>query len=56
MWILEKKLPARGVKFYFITKQDVPEKVRTSWQEAVSRSGTPLSMEPRERMSDRRAS
>ena len=42
MWTLEKKLPARGVKFYFITKQDIPEKERTLWQEAVSRS-SPLS-------------
>jgi hypothetical protein len=42
MWTLEKKLPARGVKFYFITKQDIPEKERASWQETVSRS-SPLS-------------
>jgi len=42
MWTLEKKLPARGVKFYFITKQDLPEKERSWWQEAVSRS-SPLS-------------
>lgn len=41
-WTSEKKLPARGVKFYFIIKQDIPEKERAAWQEAVSRS-SPLS-------------
>jgi hypothetical protein len=38
----EKKLPARGVKFYFIIKQDIPEKEHASWQEALLRSN-PLS-------------
>jgi hypothetical protein len=42
MWASEKKLPARGVKFYFIIKQDIPEKERAFWQEAVLRS-SPLS-------------
>lgn len=42
MWTLEKKFPARGVKFYFIIKQGIPEKEHNSWQEAVSRS-SPLS-------------
>jgi hypothetical protein len=35
MWASEKKLPARGVKFYFIIKQDIPERERAVWQEAV---------------------
>jgi hypothetical protein len=42
MWKLEEKLPARGVKFYFIIKQDIPEKEHALWQEAVLRS-SPLS-------------
>jgi hypothetical protein len=39
---LEKNFPARGVKFHFIIKQNISEKERNSWQEALNSS--PLSM------------
>jgi len=42
MEIIENKFPARGVKFYFIVKQDIPEKEHNSWQDLILRSG-PLS-------------
>lgn len=42
MWASQKKLAARGVKFYFIIKQDIPEKERTLWEDAIKRS-SPLS-------------
>jgi hypothetical protein len=34
----QKKLMVRGVKFYFITKQDLPKDQHAWWQEAVLRS------------------
>jgi hypothetical protein len=36
--ILENNFRARGVKFYFIIKQEIPEKEHNSWQEAVHSS------------------
>ena len=41
MGILEKPLPARGVKLYFVVKQEIREEERSLWQNAISRS-TPL--------------
>ena len=42
MWTSEKKLTARGVKFYFIIKQDLPESEHLSWQDTIVRL-SPLS-------------
>lgn len=42
MWASEKKMAARGAKFYFIVRQDMPEEERTSWQHAIARL-SPLS-------------
>lgn len=42
MWASEKKLAARGAKFYFIIKQDMPENERTLWQDSIARL-SPLS-------------
>lgn len=42
MWTSEKKLKARGVKFYFIIKQDVPKREHFLWQDAIAHS-SPLS-------------
>jgi hypothetical protein len=39
---IDKIIPARGVKFYFLINQNIPEKERNSWQETISRS-SPLS-------------
>jgi hypothetical protein len=37
MWASEAKLPARGVKFYFIIKQNIPKKEHQSWQDTIMR-------------------